>query len=67
MAAHLGGSLVEINERAIVVSGLSEPSRYLMQHTLGYQVHDVTKPHHYGRHGRADIGWPAAETLAVRA
>jgi DNA repair photolyase len=67
MAGQLGGSFVEINERAIVVSGLSEASRYLMQHTLGYQVHDVTKPHHDGRHGRADIGWPAAETFAVRA
>jgi hypothetical protein len=38
-----------------------------MQHTLGYQVHDVTKPHHYGRHGRADIGWLATETFATRA
>ena len=66
MAGHLGGSLVEINERAVVLSGVSEPSRYLMQHTLGYQVHDVTK-HHHGRHGRADIGWPPAETFGVRA
>ncbi len=60
MAADLGGSLVEVNERAVVVAGLSEPSRYLLQHTLGYQVHDVAKPHHQGRHGRADMGWTAA-------
>lgn len=62
MTASLGGSLVEINERAVVVSGLSEPPRYLMQHALGYQVHDAAKPHRYGRHGRADIGWMAAPT-----
>jgi hypothetical protein len=65
MASELGGSLVEVNERAVVVSGLGEPPRYLMQHTLGYQVHVMTKPHHRGRHGRADIGWTAAETSEV--
>ena len=53
---------MEINERAVVVSGLSEPPRYLMQHALGYQVHDAAKPHRYGHHGRADIGWMAAPT-----
>ncbi|MEU8003900.1 hypothetical protein AB0B66_22315 [Catellatospora sp. NPDC049111] len=57
MAADLGCRLVEINDRAVVVEGLSEQPRYLMQHTLGYQVHDVDKPHHLRRHGRADIGW----------
>ncbi len=61
MAADLGGSVVDINDRAVVVAGLDEPPRYVMQHTLGYQVHDVAKPHHYRRHGRADIGWPAPE------
>jgi len=30
--------------------------RSLMQNTLRYQVHDTTKPHRRGRHGRADIG-----------
>jgi DNA repair photolyase len=55
-----GGSLVEINDRAIVVAGLGEPPRYFLQHGLGYQVHDVTKPHHRDQHGRADIGWPTA-------
>lgn len=61
MAEQLGGSLVEITDRAIVVSGLDEPPRYFMQHTLGYQVHDVTKPHRRHQHGRADIGWQSAQ------
>jgi DNA repair photolyase len=58
IAEGLGGTLVEINERAVVVDGLDEQPRYLMQHSLGYQVHDMGKPHHRHRHGRADIGWP---------
>ncbi|WP_405132941.1 radical SAM protein [Nocardia sp. NBC_01388] len=63
-ARQLGGKLIEINERSIVVAGLFEQPRYLMQHNLGYQVHDVEKPHHLHQHGRADIGWPATkETL----
>jgi hypothetical protein len=39
-----------------------------MQHTLGYQVHDAANPHHYRRHGRAEIGWtqPATPAPAVR-
>ncbi|MFE3960749.1 radical SAM protein [Nocardia sp. NPDC059091] len=57
-ARQLGGQLVEINDRAIVVSGLPEPPRYLMQHSLGYQVHDVARPHQLNHHGRADLGWP---------
>lgn len=61
MAEELGGKLVEINDRAIVVAGLDEQPRYSMQHSLGYQVHDVTKPHHAHQHGRADIGWPRAQ------
>ncbi len=60
-AKQLGGSLVEINDRAIVTANLTEQPRYLMQHKLGYQVHDVTKPHTRGRHGRAEIGWPASK------
>lgn len=59
MATGLGGDLVEISDRAITVAGLDEQHRYLMQHTLGFQVHDLTKPHHPRRHGRADLGWPA--------
>ncbi|WP_280442368.1 radical SAM protein [Nocardia brasiliensis] len=64
LAERLGGSLVEINDRAVVVDGLSEQPRYLMQHSLGYQVHDTAHPHHRNRHGRADLGWPTTkETL----
>ncbi|MDH6134275.1 DNA repair photolyase [Kitasatospora sp. MAA4] len=51
---------VEVTERAIIVKGLNEPPRYYLQHGHGYQVHDRDKPHHYRRHGRADIGWPTA-------
>lgn len=58
MATGLGGVLLGITDRAVVVAGLDEQRRYLIQHTLGYQVHDVTKPHHHRRHGRADLGWP---------
>ncbi|WP_158854513.1 hypothetical protein [Saccharothrix deserti] len=58
MAGELGGKLVAVTGRAVVVDGLDEQARYLMQHSLGFQVHDVTKPHHPRRHGRADIGWP---------
>jgi hypothetical protein len=58
MAAGLGATAVPvITDRAIIVEGLDEQRRYLMQHTLGYQVHDAAKPHHYRRHGRAEIGW----------
>ncbi|MBP2182859.1 radical SAM protein [Amycolatopsis magusensis] len=50
---------VELTDRAIMVSGLDEPPRYAIQHRFGFQVHDRDKPHHYKRHGRADLGWPA--------
>ncbi|MFC4859207.1 radical SAM protein [Actinophytocola glycyrrhizae] len=63
LADSQGGRLVEVNDRAVVVEGLDEPPRYFMQHGLGYQVHDVSKPHHQRQHGRADIGWPAADTM----
>lgn len=43
-----------VTNRAIIVKGLDEERRYFMQHTLGYQVHDADKPHHYNRHGRAE-------------
>ena len=50
--------IVEITERAAVVSGLAtEQPRYFLQHALQFQVHDVRHPHHANRHGRADIGW----------
>jgi DNA repair photolyase len=50
---------VEVTDRAIVVSGLSEHPRYFMQHSLGYQVHAREHPHRNRQHGRAGIGWPA--------
>lgn len=59
MAQSVGGTLITVNDRAVVVAGLNEQHRYWIQHSLGYQVHDVTKPHHRYRHGRADLGWPA--------
>ena len=59
LAERHGGKLVEINDRAIVVADLDEPPRYFMQHGLGYQVHDVSKPHRPHQHGRASIGWPS--------
>lgn len=49
--------VVEVSERAAVLDGFNEQQRYYMQHAFGFQFHDVTKPHHYGRHGRAEIGW----------
>lgn len=50
--------VVDITERAVVVSGLAEEQpRYYLQHALGFQVHDVRHPHLDRRHGRADIGW----------
>jgi len=49
---------VDIDERRVLVEGLAaEQPRYFLQHTLGYQVHDVRHPHRPGRHGRAEIGW----------
>jgi hypothetical protein len=42
----------------VVVAGLDEQRRYFLQHGHGYQVHDIDKPHHHNRHGRADLGWP---------
>jgi hypothetical protein len=55
--------VVDITEGAVVVSGLSEEQpRYYLQHTLGFQVHDVRHPHHDRRHGRAEIGWKAETT-----
>ncbi len=50
--------VVDITERAAVVSGLDdEEPRYFLQHALGFQVHDARWPHRHRRHGRADIGW----------
>src|SRR5262249_39661304 len=62
VAEHLpeanGWTVVDITKRAALVSGLeTEQPRYYLQHSLGFQVHDVRHPHHERRHGRADIGW----------
>jgi DNA repair photolyase len=54
--------VVDITEKAAIVSGLSEEQpRYYLQHALGFQVHDVRHPHARRRHGRADIGWKEPE------
>jgi DNA repair photolyase len=53
-----GIEVVDISERAAVVSGLGdEQPRYYLQHALGFQMHDVRHPHQVHRHGRADTGW----------
>jgi hypothetical protein len=66
MADDLGGTLINVTQRAVVVSGLSDEDRHDMQHRLGYQVHDIAKPHQRGHHGRADLGWPALGAGAAR-
>ncbi|MFT7837713.1 radical SAM protein [Saccharothrix sp. BKS2] len=58
MVAGVGGRLVGITGRAVVVEGLDEQRRYFLQHGLGFQVHDAARPHLPHRHGRADLGWP---------
>ena len=56
-----GMQVVDISERAAVVSGLGdEQPRYYLQHAFGFQMHDLRHPHHVHRHGRADIGWKDA-------
>ncbi|MCP3104497.1 hypothetical protein LZ198_37110 [Myxococcus sp. K15C18031901] len=58
LALSLGASAIPtIDDRAIQTSGLNEEPRYFMQHTFGYQVHDIRHPHLPHRHGRAEIGW----------
>ena len=53
-----GLEVLDITDRAAVVAGLShEQPRYFLQHALGFQIHDVRRPHLSRRHGRADIGW----------
>ncbi|GAB3285859.1 hypothetical protein [Parasphingorhabdus pacifica] len=60
-AAHLPEredfDVVEITERAAIVTGLDEQPRYFLQHALGFQIHDQRHPHHEYLHGRAGIGW----------
>ncbi|MFF0532857.1 radical SAM protein [Nocardia amikacinitolerans] len=60
----LGGQMLEITDRAVIVEGLPEGRRNFLQHNLGYQVNDIARPHHFGRHGRADIGWTHTQEAA---
>lgn len=53
--------LVQITDRAAIVTGLDEQPRYYLQHALGFQVHDQRHPHAVNQHGRAPIGWTAEE------
>ncbi|WP_280461393.1 radical SAM protein [Nocardia carnea] len=59
--ARLGGEMLDITDRAVIVKGLPEGRRNFLQHQIGYQVNDIARPHHIGRHGRADIGWTTQE------
>lgn len=54
--------IVDITDRAVVVTGLDEQPRYHLQHSLGFQVHDERHPHRPHLHGRADIGWDAPDS-----
>jgi len=55
--AGLNPEQISWNDRRIEVVGSQEQQRYFMQHALNFQVHDRSQPHHYGRHGKAEIGW----------
>ncbi|ERP97799.1 hypothetical protein Q669_21575 [Labrenzia sp. C1B10] len=59
LASKAGLNTEKINwdDRKIEVVGSQEQQRYFMQHSLNFQVHDRDQPHHYGRHGKAEIGW----------
>lgn len=54
----LGGRILSVSPRSVIVEGLDEEKRYLVQHQFSFQVHDASKPHHVNQHGRADLGWP---------
>lgn len=57
-----GLEVASITSRAAVVTGLpSEEPRYYLQHALNFQVNDAAHPHHHRRHGRAEVGWEAAD------
>ncbi|MEQ1808652.1 MAG: hypothetical protein ABL889_01910 [Terricaulis sp.] len=59
-AVGLDPSTVIVTESHILVRNSTEQQRYAMQHRLNFQVHDEVHPHHSRRHGRADVGWSAA-------
>jgi hypothetical protein len=39
-AVQLGGQMIALADRAVVVAGLDEQRRYLLRYSFGYQVHD---------------------------
>jgi hypothetical protein len=58
-----GLRVIDVSDRAAVIAGLDdEQPRYLLQHMLGFQIHDQRHPHRSRRHGRADIGWDTTGT-----
>jgi DNA repair photolyase len=57
LKASLDTGQITWDDRRVEVAGSQEQQRYFMQHSLNFQVHDRNQPHHYGRHGKADIGW----------
>jgi hypothetical protein len=51
-SVHSRVEIVEITERAAVVAGLvGEQPRYFLQHTLGFQIHDVRHAPYHRWHG----------------
>ncbi|MFN6935350.1 MAG: hypothetical protein ACK4NZ_09375 [Tsuneonella sp.] len=57
IAAGLSGDGIEIGVGHITLADSTEQQRYFIQHSLGFQVHDLATPHLPGRHGRAEEGW----------
>jgi DNA repair photolyase len=45
-----------IEDGHIWTHGLGEQRRYALQHSLGYQVWELTQPHYLGAHGRSLTG-----------
>jgi hypothetical protein len=39
-AVRLGGQMIALADRAVVVAGLDEQRRYPLRYSFGYQVHD---------------------------
>lgn len=49
--------VIKVSTSSVILDGFNEQQRYFMQHAFAFQFHDIAKPHHHGRHGRAEIGW----------
>ncbi|MCW3128277.1 MAG: hypothetical protein JWO03_3935 [Bacteroidetes bacterium] len=45
-----------IEDGHVWTEGLGEERRYHLQHTLGYQIWDIEKPHFKNQHGRSPFG-----------